>query len=70
MKEKRSKMVGKRELLHRFPTIEQSLYEQAEQLFPIRITRSWLLRENSPVGPLVKQALPDGAELEKYKESL
>lgn len=55
--------MGRRELLQRFPHLSASVYAQADRLFPVRMTRSWLERIRDPFGPLARQALPDPVEL-------
>ena len=58
MEKRKSKIVGKKELLSRFPSLSQNIFDQADQLFPVRITRNWLGRVKSMDGPLGKQAFP------------
>lgn len=57
------KMASFKEIQQRFPELDLELWQKAEQLFPIRITRSWFSRMNSPQDPLGKQVLPDPEEL-------
>lgn len=64
MEKRKSKIVGKKELLSRFPSLSQNIVDQADQLFPVRITRNWLARVKSVDDPLGKQALPHSSELE------
>ena len=63
MEKRKSKIVGKKELLSRFPSLSQNIFDQADQLFPVRITRNWLTRVKSMDGPLGRQAFPDHSEL-------
>ena len=63
MEKRKSKIVGKKELLSRFPSLSKNIIDQADQLFPVRITRSWLSRVKSIRGPLGVQAFPHLSEL-------
>lgn len=56
-------MVGPRELSARFPELGRELLAQADALFPVRVTRSWLARVRAADDPLGRQALPQPAEL-------
>lgn len=63
MEKRKSKMIGKKELLSLFPSLSKNMFDQADQLFPVRITRSWLSRVKSMDGPLGLQAFPNKHEL-------
>lgn len=58
-----SRMVGRKELLERAPGLDVALYDAADAAFPVRVTRSFLERDPDPEGPLLRQVLPDPAEL-------
>ena len=70
MKTNKSKIVGKKELLSRFPVLEETMFTRADDLFPVRITRSWLKRVKSLSGPLGIQAFPNSWELSTDAEDL
>ena len=70
MEKRKSKIVGKKELLSRFPSLSQNIFDQADQLFPVRITRNWLARVKSMDDPLGKQAFPHHSEIEKQEGDL
>ena len=59
----RGPVVGPPELLARFPGLGARLLRQADALFPVRVTRSWLARVKAADDPLGRQALPGPAEL-------
>lgn len=58
-------MVLFRECVTRFPKVAtlETHWNQVEQDFPIRITRSWFNRIQSPQDPLGKQVFPQPSEL-------
>ena len=56
-------MVSFKEIQQRFPTLDAELWQKADQLFPIRITRSWFSRMNSSEDPVARQVLPSFSEL-------
>ena len=70
MKTNKSKIVGKKELLALFPVLEETMFTRADDLFPVRITRSWLKRVKSLSGPLGIQAFPNSWELSTDAEDL
>ena len=70
MQKRKSKIVGKKELLVRFPMLSQNIFSRADQLFPVRITRSWLMRVKSIDDPLGIQAFPHESELNSNDEDL
>ena len=70
MEKRKSKIVGKKELLSRFPSLSQNIVNQADQLFPVRITRNWLARVKSMDDPLGKQAFPHSSELDSQSGDL
>lgn len=57
-------VVGRPEVLRSRPDLE-SVWPQADDLFPVRVTRSWWERidKADPNDPLARQALPHPAEL-------
>jgi lysine 2,3-aminomutase len=57
------KMVSFAEINQHFPTLDKTLWDSADKIFPIRITRSWFSRMKSIAGPLSKQMLPQLGEL-------
>lgn len=57
------RVVGRREALSRFPNLSRSLWDRADRVFPVRLTRSWLERIQSADDPLARQVLPSAAEL-------
>jgi lysine 2,3-aminomutase len=63
MEKRKSKIVGRKEILTRFPILSQNIFSRADQLFPVRITRSWLMRVKSIDDPLGVQAFPHESEL-------
>ena len=63
-RDRRSPVLGRSELLGRFPGLPARLVERADALFPVRVTRSWVARmTGAHDGPLAAQVLPDPAEL-------
>lgn len=63
-REGQSPVLGRRELLRRFPELAARVVEQADALFPVRVTRSWAARmAGGATGPLAAQVLPDATEL-------
>lgn len=56
-------MVSFKEIQQRFPELDSEIWQKANQLFPIRITRSWFSRIHSLQDPLAKQVLPHLDEL-------
>ena len=58
-------MVSFKEIQQRFPELDSEIWQKADQLFPIRITRSWFSRMNSSQDPVAKQVLP---QEEEFKE--
>ena len=70
MEKRKSKIVGKKELLSRFPSLSQNIFDQADELFPVRITRNWLARVKSMNDPLGKQAFPHSSELKSQDGDL
>ena len=64
-------MVVFRECSDRFPTLRalETYWNRVDQDFPIRITRSWFERIQSPTDPLAKQVFPQPSENEHAKPS-
>ncbi len=56
-------MVAFKEIQQRFPELDLEIWQKADRLFPIRITRSWFSRMHSSEDPLAKQVLPSQLEL-------
>ena len=56
-------VLGRPEALARWPSVQASVWAAADALFPVRITRSWAARLESPDDPLGLQALPRPSEL-------
>ena len=63
METKKSKIVGRKELLEQFSGLNEQLWEQADHLFPVRITRSWLSRLKRIDDALGVQVFPHSMEL-------
>ena len=64
-RDRRSPVLGRSELLRRFPGLPAKLVEKADALFPVRVTRSWAARMTERADdPLAAQVLPDPAELQ------
>jgi lysine 2,3-aminomutase len=64
-RDRRSPVLGRSELLRRFPELPARLVEKADALFPVRVTRSWAARMTARGDdPLAAQVLPDPAELQ------
>jgi lysine 2,3-aminomutase len=56
--------LGKQVILNRFPWVKESLFSAASKAFPVAITRHWAGHSHAdPSDPLLRQALPDPAEL-------
>lgn len=57
-------MVGRPEILGYRPDLAD-VWTQADERFPVRVTRSWFdrMRPSDPADPLARQALPDANEL-------
>lgn len=62
------RVVGRREALSRFPDLSRTLWDRADRVFPVRLTRSWLERITSADDPLARQVLPSEAELLPHPE--
>ncbi len=58
------RIVGRREVLARFPSLPAELWDRAAASFPVQVTRSWLSRVQAVDDPLARQVLPDPAELD------
>lgn len=56
-------VVGRPEALRRFPQLESEIWQAADELFPVRVTRSWVDRVADPADALGIQAFPSDAEL-------
>jgi lysine 2,3-aminomutase len=65
-----SPMMGKPEALRRFPWLNESLWEEADALFPIRLPRDYLGDATDPADPRLRTALPDPQELEPAPDDL
>lgn len=57
-------VLGRPEALARFPELDPELWERADALFPVKVTRSWADRVESADDPLGLQAFPRAAELQ------
>jgi lysine 2,3-aminomutase len=68
--EKNKNMLSKAELYSLFTEKDISFLDQADTLFPIRITRSWFSRIHSLEDPLAKQVFPQPKELNISRETL
>ena len=55
--------VGRREILERYTHLSKEMWRSADELFPVRITRSWFERMGEGDGPLARQVLPSQEEL-------
>ncbi|MGC6492758.1 MAG: KamA family radical SAM protein [Myxococcota bacterium] len=67
---RRGQVVGRPEVLEAYPELE-SVWEAADQQFPIGITRSWWERmRQDPSGALARQALPAPQELTAHEGDL
>ncbi len=64
-------MVPRREVLDARPDLAAD-WDRADEAFPVRITRSWWARADpsDPADPLLRQVLPDPAELAPHPEDL
>lgn len=60
----RGPVLGRAEALDRWPSLDAEVWARADERFPVRITRSWASRLESPDDPLGLQALPRPLELE------
>ena len=58
------RILGRKEAIERFPALDRAVWDAAQALFPVRITRSWADRIEHAGDPLARQALPDVGELE------
>jgi lysine 2,3-aminomutase len=58
------RILGRKEAIDRFPTLERAVWDAAHALFPVRVTRSWADRIEHADDALARQVLPDGAELD------
>ncbi|MGC6509179.1 MAG: KamA family radical SAM protein [Myxococcota bacterium] len=68
--ERRGRIVGRREAIAAFPSLTEELWDKADQIFPVRITRSWFNRILHENGPLYKQSFPDLNELISHPDDL
>ena len=68
--ERRGRIVGRQEATEAFPTVTESIWRKADQIFPVRITRSWFNRIQQVNGPLFKQSFPDAEELLSHPDDL
>ena len=66
----KGKMIGKKAFLERFPSLSETIWERVDQIFPIRVTRSFGEKIESPTDPIGLQVLPHPSELEKDVEDL
>jgi lysine 2,3-aminomutase len=57
-------LVGRVELMRRFPSLPDDLWLRADRSFPVRATRSFLARVRDQGDALARQVLPSWAELE------
>lgn len=63
---RRGTVLGRTELLDRFPSLTDALLRAADRRFPVRMTRSWAGRILGEAdGPLARQVLPTQAELDE-----
>jgi len=66
--DRKSAIVGRRELLERFPQLSD-LFDAAAAQFPVSVPRSfWRRMTGDPDGPLARQALPRASELVAHPE--
>ncbi|MDG1479621.1 MAG: KamA family radical SAM protein [Myxococcota bacterium] len=56
-------MVGRKEALDRFPSIEPHVWTEADAQFPVRLPRGWMEQVEHPDDPMGLQALPGPGEL-------
>ena len=70
MDKRKSKLVGRKEILELFPILSKDVFDQVDQLFPVRITRSWLSRVKSMDDPLGLQAFPHESEQDFHNGDL
>ena len=68
--EKRAKgrFLGLKEAIFHFPDIHGDIWQRANTLFPVQLTRSWLNRVSHYNGPLGKQVLPNDLELIQHPD--
>ena len=59
----KGKMIGKKELLKRFPALSEDTWIRADRECPIRITRSFGRKIEFPTDPIGLQVLPHESEL-------
>lgn len=57
------RVVGRSEVLARFPSLSAALWTEADRSFPVRVTRSFLARIRAAEDPLARQVLPSAEEL-------
>lgn len=58
------RVVGKQEILNRFPSIKNDVFRAVTKAFPVALTRSWLSRSSGKADDaLLLQALPQAKEL-------
>jgi lysine 2,3-aminomutase len=63
--ERRSgRVVGRKEALARFPSVEAQVWTEADARFPVRLPRGWMERVEHPDDPMGLQALPSPGELD------
>ena len=60
---RRGPVVGRREVLSRFPSVSAELWKEAAARFPVQVTRSWFQRMRTAEDPLALQVLPGEQEL-------
>jgi lysine 2,3-aminomutase len=66
----KGKMIGRKAFLERFPSLSETIWKSVDQIFPIRITRSFGEKIVHPTDPIGLQVLPHSSELEKDAEDL
>ena len=68
--EVKGKMIGKKELRDRFPTLSEKLWQLVDHSFPVRVTRSFGDKILHPTDPIGLQVLPHDSELTDDNEGM
>jgi lysine 2,3-aminomutase len=59
----RSHILSPSSTKRRFPVLDEALWRRMEDIFPVRVTRSWADRVQAVNGPLGRQVFPQATEL-------